>query len=282
MSESITVLLAANSVVFALSAVAVRIQFALFRGFDFICAIAVLAAAESFVWISHFVGASEPLWLIPAGTVSLLVAMCTVALWNLAVDSSFRRKQELGGGLLILSLGASTTVVGCVTLVRGPGLRQAEAGISNLMEPAFYAVCVGSVLLSATLFWARAHGGFALDLWAQDPEFAGEIGIGRKQLAVVSGLVGGACLGVVGSYFALAGGSTPEIGLPAFLYGAASALLLPGNTIGRSVLGGLILGPFFVALQLIVAPAVSSSILFALALGLLLYRGTSRSAQQVR
>ena len=282
MSGPVALLLAANAVLFALCGVAVRIQFALFRGFDFICAIAVLAAAESFVWMTHVIGGSGPARSIAAVIAALLIATCTVAMWNFAIARSFRQKQELGGGLLILSLGASTTMVGCVGLVRGPGLRQAEVGMPSVLEPPFYAVCVGSVLLGATLFWTRAHRGFALDLWAQNPEFASEIGVGRKQLAVVSGLVGGSCLGVVGSYFAIAGGSTPEIGLPAFLYGAASALLLPGNTIGRSVLGGLILGPLFVTLQLVVAPAISNAILFLLALGLLLYRGTSRSAQQVR
>jgi branched-subunit amino acid ABC-type transport system permease component len=286
MSASVIQLAAAYGVIFALCGVAVRIQFALYRGFDFICAVAVLAASESFVWSSRLAGGSELMRFSLASTTAVLIATGTVAGWNLIVDHSFRREQELGGGLLILSLGVSTAVVGTVVLLRGPGLRQSAiqppSFLSQPGTPAFYALCVGGLSLIAVQIWTRIRVGFALDLWAQDRLFASEVGIDRKQLAMVSGLVGGACLGLVGSYFAVAGGSTPEIGLPAFLYGAAAALLLPGNTIGRSMLGGLVLGPLFVSLQLAVAPAISSSILFVLTLGLLLYRGTSRGAQQVR
>lgn len=279
-------LAASQGVIFALCGASVRIQFALFRGFDFICAVAVLAAAESVVWGSRI--AVGPQWVraASAAALSLAVAVSVVAAWNFLLDRSFRLRSELGGALLIFSLGVSMAAAGLVTLTRGPGLRQATLASANgsgpAANPTLYALVAGTAAMLLTFTWTRARRGFALDLWSQDAAFAREIGIERRALAVGNGLAGGMCLGVVGSYFALAGGSTPEIGLPAFLYGAASALLLPGDTIGRSMLGGLVLGPVFVALQLVSAPAVANSILFVLTLILLLVRGTSRSAQHVR
>jgi branched-subunit amino acid ABC-type transport system permease component len=277
------IILAGYGVLFALCGAAVRIQFTVFRGFDFICAVAVLLSAEAFIWCTRLGTGTETISFSLALLSALVTASFITAVWNMVVDRAFFHRKELGGGLLILSLGISTGITGLIVLLRGPGLRQSAITMSGILgNPAMLVILLGGPVLITIILWTTNRAGLALNLWAQDSAFATEIGIDRRRLAPVSGLLGGACLGIVGSYFAIAGGSSPEIGLPAFLYGAASALLLPGTTIGQSVLGGLILGPLFVALQLIVAPAVSNSILFALALGLLLYRGTSRNAQQLR
>jgi len=282
--------IAPGAIVFALAGIAVRIQYSLFRGFDFAVAFAVVLSAESFTSASGLFAGKPAVGVVACSGLGILVAILVVVGWNSAIHRLFSAHSKIGMALLVFSLGVSTAISGFVGLVRGPGLRQPiwspnqtqilPSSIIGL--PAIYAIVCGGAVVILVLLWASRRTGLALDLWAQNQDFAREIGIERSTLAPVTGVVTGLASGVVGCYFALAGGSTPEGGLSAFLYGAGAALLLPAPTLNATVLGGLILGTIYVIVQLIFNQSIADLILFAIVAYLLLRRGTSRTVQGAR
>jgi branched-subunit amino acid ABC-type transport system permease component len=278
------------AIAFALAGVAVRIQYSLFRGFDFAVAFTVVLSAESFTAASRAFTSTPIVGLVICSAFGIGVAIVAVVAWNSAIHYLWLAHSRLGMALLVCSLGVSTAASGFVGLVRGPGLRQPswllnQAQVfpdSTIGLPALYAITCGGTVVILVVLWASRRTGLALDLWAQNQDFAREIGIDRATLAPVCGVVTGLASGAVGCYFALAGGSTPEGGLSAFLYGAGAALLLPAPTLNATVLGGLILGTIYVIVQLIFNQSIADLILFAIVAALLLRRGTSRTVQGAR
>ena len=283
-------IIVASAIVFALAGIAVRVQYSLFRGFDFAVAFAVVLSAESFTAASRLLATRPALGVVVCSGISIAIAIAVVVAWNYSIDRLWSAHLEIGMVLLVFSLGVSTAISGFVGLVRGPGLRQPSWSLnraplllgSMIGLPALYAIACGGVIVVLVVLWASRRSGLALDLWAQSQDFAREIGVERSTLAPICGVVTGLAAGVVGCYFALAGGSTPEGGLSAFLYGAGAALLLPAPRLNATVLGGLILGTIYVIVQLIFSQSIADLILFAIVATLLLRRGTSRTVQGAR
>lgn len=283
-------IIVASAIVFALAGIAVRVQYSLFRGFDFAVAFAVVLSAESFTGASRLFATRPALGAAVCSGLGIAIAIAVVVAWNYSIGRLWSAHSGIGMALLVFSLGVSTAISGFVGLVRGPGLRQPSWSLnqapvllgSMIGLPALYAITCGGVIVVLVVLWASRGTGLALDLWAQNLDFAREIGVERSTLAPVCGVVTGLASGVVGCYFALAGGSTPEGGLSAFLYGAGAALLLPAPTLNATVLGGLILGTIYVIVQLIFSQSIADLILFAIVATLLLRRGTSRTVQGAR
>jgi len=287
---SLLSIIVSSAIAFALAGVAVRIQYSLFRGFDFAVAFAVVLSAESFTGMSSLFAARPAIGIVVSSGCGIAVSVVVVLAWNCVIHRLWFAHSHIGMPLLVFSLGVSTAISGFVGLVRGPGLRQPSWSLnqapvlpgSMIGLPALYAIVFGGTVITLGLLWAGRRMGLALDLWAQNRDFALEIGVERAILAPVCGVVTGLASGVVGCYFALAGGSTPEGGLNAFLYGAGAALLLSAPTLNATVLGGLILGTVYVIVQLIFNQSIANLILFALVATLLLRKGTSRTVQGAR
>jgi len=260
---------------------------ALFRSFDFMTAGLVLIAAE----VAVVVASSR---VAESGGVSVIVLALLVAsiissgasvAWNLAL----RTVNESGGqgSVFVTSLGANILITGIIGLSRGPGLRQPPslAGISlgmGIPLPSLFMITCGTMALGVFLAWTRSRTGFAVTLIAQNRRFAEEIGIERASLLKISGLVSGSLAAVAGVYLAFSNGSTPQAGMPVFLYGAGGALLLPSLTWSACLIGGSIMACIYVAAQLFFSPSVANTILFALVFLVLLWRKSSRLLQEVR
>jgi branched-subunit amino acid ABC-type transport system permease component len=286
LSSSIVLLLLTYALMFALAGAAVRIQLTLFRGFDLFVAGLVLFGAEMFIAVSNAVGSGSEALLV-ASVVSIAAVIALAVLWNVVIDRLWRRMTTVGAPMLVVSLGVSAAATGAVGVIRGPGLRQPPADLlryqlAGVPLPAAFLIVAGAVVLVGLLRWVRRPAGFALTLMSDDPDFAAEIGLTRRDLVVSAGVVTGALTATIGAYLALSNGSTPEIGLPTFLYGAGAALLLPAATVRSSILGGIVLGLGFGVAQLFAARVTADALLFAVVLGFLWFRGTSRTMRQVR
>jgi branched-subunit amino acid ABC-type transport system permease component len=70
--------------------------------------------------------------------------------------------------------------------------------------------------------------------------------------------------------------------MKAFLYGAGAALLFESREMLAPLPAGLMLGAMHVGIQLVLAPAWAESVMFALVVAVLLWRGTSREVGSVR
>jgi branched-subunit amino acid ABC-type transport system permease component len=179
-------------------------------------------------------------------------------------------------------------VAGGVGLWRGAGLRfidipsVVDGPLGVLTMPAGVAAVGGGVSLLGLLMWTRSRSGFKVELLAQNEEFALELGIERRDLAAMAGAVSGAALGWVALYVTMTGGNSPEGGLPLTLIGIAGAFILPGRRLVNAVVGGALLGGTQVVLELLVSPVLASALLFVGVATLLAWRGTNRTALEVR
>ena len=279
----ILTLIALQALVFTSVGIAVRMQYSLFRGFDFIIAAVIVVSGEVFLTAAH----QGTTFSVALGTIfAVAIGVGITVTWNLGVDHVFGGVAALGSILFVSSLGASTAISGIVGAVRGPGLRQLPASTPavyrQLADSSLYGLSVTSLALVALFVWTTRPSGLAAALWTQSEEFAREIGITRRSLAVPAGIVSGGLAAIVGSYYAFSNGSTPEGGVTVFLYGTATALLLPSGTLCATAISGVVLGGLYVLIQLLVSPALANLVLFALAMTILLVRGSSRSAENVR
>lgn len=271
-------LILAKGMIFALAGVCVRVQFALWRGFDLIVAAAVLVGAEIFVITVKQAGAVGP---FVAPLAAILAAVAVVTVWNVVLARSlFGTSDNAGASLIVLSLGISTAVTGFVGLMRGPGLRLPP--YSAEMQPVIYALVLAVLALIVAALWSQGRSGFALYLLSQNRQFAQELGVRIRLLALPASLMVGLAAGTVGSSLAATTGSTPEVGLQAFLYGAAAALIFETGSIKGPVLAGLLLGAASVVLQLFLAPGLAEAALFAAVVGMVIMRGSARTLQGVR
>lgn len=271
--------------IFGLAGVAVRVQYALFRGFDFMVGGLVLLSAEAFVLTAGCFPEAPGLGVPAAWLAALLAAVLGAGAWNAAVLVLWRGHWRLGPALFVASLGMNTALTGLIGLVRGPGLAQTPwqfDGVAGLALPTLLGLLVCGCALAALLAARYTRAGLAIELYGQNPQFAIELGVDSVRIATAASVKTGLACGAVGGYLALADGSRPDLGLLLFLYGSAAALLFSAPTLARAVLGGLICGVVFVVSQLVVSPSTAGLFLFAGVAVLLLARGSSRASEGVR
>ena len=280
-------LLLADGVVIGLAAAAVRCQLALFSGFDLGIAVAVLLAAETGVAVANVVVGGLGWDAILSCLAALLVGATFMVAWNLTLEG-LRARRGGAAPTFVISLGAVSVVAGGIGLLRGPGLRSTqglgsvELASGRLSLSVVLACLVGVGAIFILLSWARKGSGLALELLGQDREFALEIGVESRELLVASGVAVGLSLGFVGWHYAWSSGSTPVLGFTTFLMATGGALLLPGKGLKSAVLGGILVGGARVLLEVLVDPVSSNALVFLAVFGLLLARGTSRTAQGAR
>lgn len=284
----------AQGFVFALAGIAIRVQYSLFKGFDFSVAASIAVAAETFTVVANRFQLAPPSALL-AGTLSSLTASLIIMCgWNLSIWAVLRRLKKFnkntGSALFVTSLGFSVGASGLIGLLRGPGLRQsffnALAQVSllgmKLELSNLFIIITGALAALATLLWLRTPSGLGLALIAQNEEFAQELGVQKIRIIMPCAIVGGATTGLIGSYTSLSSGSTPDIGLPIFLYGAGAALVFQSARIQSCLWGGSLLGIFYVISQLFVSPSWVNAILFGAVVLLITLRGSSRTRQGLR
>lgn len=276
-----------EAMAFALLGVAVRIQHTLHRGFDLTVAVGVLVAAETLVAVARSLGAWS---LLLATATACFVAAVLLASWNFALSKLRIDGAQSGMAVFVISLGLSGVVAGSVGFLRGPGLREVPVytspdhitRVGTLGFPTAYGLTICGIGLATIAVWSRQRTGYSLNLFGQDREFAEEVGLRRERLVLGGGAVAGFACGLAGCQQAMSGGSTPDVGMQLFLYGASSALLLPSPSYFAAAAGGAILGSALVLLQFLVSPNLAHLILFAGIAVLMVVRGTSRTVQGVR
>lgn len=272
------------ALVYVLAGMAVRLAMFVQGGFDLLPAVTAVLAAE--VAIALFARYSN--WVLQ-GIGGLLIALLVVILasyiWALATKHLFARGID-GNGIMLTSFGLLILVSGVVGALRGPGLVAADfvAGRSIILDgggiilsmAALLSIGLSLALLVGVLGFRHTNIGYALRLYSMNPQFAAEIGINKSQMRrtglILAGLLGAGA----GLSMALVNGSTPELGLKVFLYGAGAALLFESRTLWAPIAAGTLLGSAHVALQLVVAPAWAESLMFTGIVALVLAKGNGR------
>ena len=276
------------ALVYVLAGTAVHLAMSVQGGFDLLPAVTAVLSAE--VAMTLFGDRSH---VMLYGIGELLVALLFVALssylWALAaVRLSAQGIDE--NGIMLTSFGLLIVISGAIGALRGPGLVVADfvAGRSFVFDDiifsmtALLSIGLSLILLMGVLALRYTHTGYALRLYAMNPQFATEIGINKTRMRqaglVLSGLLGAGA----GLSTALVNGSTPELGLKVFLYGAGAALLFESRTLWAPIAAGILLGSTHVALQLIVAPAWAESLMFTGIIVLVVIKGSARSMGGIR
>lgn len=281
-----SLLILQNVLLFSLAGVAVRIQFSLLRGFDVFVGGLVLVAAESYVATNALLQESGVFSICCSVIVSFAVTAFTGCSWNYFLGAVWPESHPPRDAVLVASLGAQSLLIGLVGFLRGPGLSQApvapHGSVLNVSLPLVFSLLAMVTALVLIVIALRSRVGFALTLYGEDPEFAVELGVERSQLLIASGLITSAAAWAVGASFAMTDGSRLEIGLPVFLYGAASALVAGSRSPWLAVAGGALLGGVHLLIQLFLSALAAEMAIFVAVAVLLITRGTPRREEGVR
>lgn len=270
---------------YGLAGLAVRVALSVSGGFDLFVAVAALLGAEFTIAVANGCAVDNTGGAMAAAVFGILLAGMSGWLW-----SSFGKLFGSGTTTFVGSLGVLMAVIGFIGTVRGPGLRMVDglSGVTldllviNVGAGVIAGLLVTLVVAIAGIIWLRQSSGYALRLYVMNPELAQEIGITEHSLRSWGAAYLGLCAGAAGSSLALIGGSTPELGMKVFLYGAGAALLFESRDLVSALLAGLILGALHIGLQLFFAPAWAESIMFVLVVAVLMIRGSSREIGGLR
>src|SRR5258708_7383081 len=118
----VAVVVAAGSALFGLAAVAGRKQLILFPGFDLFIAGVVVFCGGGFCLIVDRRPTVRGVAI--AGFMAIGMAAVLGGLWNSGIARLGRSHGHFGAALLLISLGAASSVGGLVGTIRGPGLLQ--------------------------------------------------------------------------------------------------------------------------------------------------------------
>ena len=283
-------LVLASAAASACVAAAVRIHLALHRGFDFLIAAMVTLSAEVYAAIATLQGAPSAAAHISAAVIGCFASALLNLGWFACLRRVDVRVDTLPHVVLLASLGVSATLSGLVGWIRGPGLIEPFGGQPWAVQTASSGLSAGQIWMVASsvliavagIRWLRARTGLGLDLLAQEPELSREIGVDVNGLTARGAAATALLCGLVGSYAALIGGSTADLGSGYFLYGACGALLLRRQSVLWSAAGGALLGTARAGVQLFLDPVEADFGLFATVAISLTVAGEARFRQDVR
>jgi branched-chain amino acid transport system permease protein len=288
-SAGVLLLLAlTRAVPFSLLAWAVRAQLASLRGFDVSLAAAALLSSEVFLALLGG-GRRGVVAIVFSMIFAMALSSLLVATWSYTANRRFGGESSAGELVLVASLGLSALLTGTIGGLRGGGLRDIGESLSALSlgdsvfdEVVVVTLIVGVVTTALLVAFGRSKAGVGLGLLAQNREFAEELGIQFAKVAPLTGAIAGALAGAAGVCLGAVGGSSPEMGLTAFLYGAGGALVLPRVSPNTALAGGAAFAAVQVILEYCTSASTAQALLFTLILSLVLTRGSSRTARGER
>lgn len=279
------------SLIYGLAGISVRAAMTVSGGFDLVVAIAALASAEVIIAFANALEVKTVLGYMGVISIGLVSAGLLGVFWS-AKEKLFGLKKLSSLSVFIGSFGALIIAIGLVGILRGPGLKTIEGSIGQTWDVfgtghyigsgTFVGLVVGCIALLLSSVWLRSRRGYALRLYAMNPSFAQEVGVDGSSVVKSGTIFACVCAGVAGSIVGIVGGSTPELGMTVFLYGVGAALLFESKKMLFPLVAGLLFGIMQVGTQLILAPAWTQSLMFALIVVILLFRGTSRELSDVR
>jgi branched-subunit amino acid ABC-type transport system permease component len=274
----------------ALIALAVYTQWTLFRGFDLSIAGAVTIAAELNCALSTHASFQGMASVILSLIASVACNFVLLWFWNGYLLSLEQRAIAVGRMVLVASLCLTIALSGAIVLLRGPGTRSPAWPSAKVALSAggYFGASQMVALLSTVLLGllavpiVKSRHALRLRLWAENRDFAREVGVEQSALRLLASGIGGVSTGIVGSWIATSSGSTIDIGLGHYLLGAGGALLFSMRTPMRALMGGAALALAHFGLQLFVSPSVAQLLVFAAVAVLLLVRGSSRDSEELR
>ena len=122
------------------------------------------------------------------------------------------------------------------------------------------------------LFLSRSETGLALQATAQDRHAAALMGIDTQRMFALGWAIGSACVGVAGGLLAMFFYIFPDVGTPFALLAYVTVALGGFGNVPATLAGGVLVGLVEAFGGLYLTPALKYSAVFALYLGVVLWR----------
>jgi branched-chain amino acid transport system permease protein len=126
--------------------------------------------------------------------------------------------------------------------------------------------------LGLFLFLSRSETGLALQATAQDRQAAALMGIDTQRMFALGWVVGSACVGVAGGLLAMFFYVFPDVGATFALLAYVTVALGGFGNVPATLAGGVLVGLVEAFAGLVLTPALKYSAVFALYLGVVLWR----------
>ena len=292
----------ANGLIFALVALGYTLVYGIIELINFAHGeVFMIGSFIALVLISTVfnITADTPLlWMIGQVLVVILITMLATAFLNISIERVAYRPLRNAPKLapLISAIGMSFVLQNVALLIFGPANDGVDRILPNVnvlsafgittvtisAEQVFVAVVTIPMLLALTWFVSKTRQGRAMRATAQDPDTAGLMGVDVNRTIMITFLIGGALAGAAGVVQILYNNTTVwnlgfRFGLNAF---TAAVLGGIGNLQG-AVLGAMVLGLINAFSDRYLAANWTNAIVFAVLIGILVFKPTGLLGQQL-
>jgi branched-chain amino acid transport system permease protein len=230
----------------------------------------------------------------------LLAVMFATALLNVSIERFAYRPLRNAPKVapLISAIGVSFVLQNVGLLWKGPAVQGFEnvipnenvlttiLGLNTSIEVSYKQLFVALVtiplLIGLTWFVQNTRQGKAMRATAQDPNAAGLMGINVDRTIALTFILGGALAGAAGVVQILFNQATVyTLGFRFGLNSFTSAVLGGIGNLSGAVLGGIVLGLINAFSDRYLQPAWTNAIVFAVLIGILVFRPTGLLGQQL-
>jgi branched-chain amino acid transport system permease protein len=230
----------------------------------------------------------------------LLAVMFSTALLNVSIERFAYRPLRNAPKVapLISAIGMSFVLQNVGLLWKGPAVQGFEnvipnenvlttiMGLNTSIEVSYKQLFVALVtiplLIGLTWFVQNTRQGKAMRATAQDPNAAGLMGINVDRTIALTFILGGALAGAAGVVQILFNQATVyTLGFRFGLNSFTSAVLGGIGNLSGAVLGGIVLGLINAFSDRYLQPAWTNAIVFAVLIGILVFRPTGLLGQQL-
>jgi branched-chain amino acid transport system permease protein len=208
------------------------------------------AMIGAYFMVSLELGARLPLWL--AIILSIFLAACCGALFQLLIYQPVRRRARNFLPVMIATVGASTFIEQLFLIIYGPlpyqlpSIFRAQsvhvAGVS--LYPQYLVIIVVTAAMVALLHWFLEHTklGKQLQATAQDPDTARLMGIRVTRMAALTFAISTGLTGLAGLLIAPVYLVTSTMGATIALKAFAAAIVGGFGSMKGAIIGGLAIG----------------------------------------
>jgi len=292
----------ANGLIFALVALGYTLVYGIIELINFAHGeVFMLGSFMALVLIStvfNITSETPLLWMVGQVLVVILITMLATATLNLSIErvayKPLRNAPKLAP--LISAIGMSFVLQNVALLIFGP----ANDGVNRILpnvnvlsafgidtvtisaEQVFVAVVTIPLLIVLTWFVTKTRQGRAMRATAQDPDTAGLMGVNVDRTIAITFLIGGALAGAAGVVQILYNNTTVwNLGFRFGLNAFTSAVLGGIGNLQGAVLGAMVLGLINAFSDRYLAANWTNAIVFAVLIGILVFRPTGLLGQQL-
>jgi len=292
----------ANGLIFALVALGYTLVYGIIELINFAHGeVFMLGSFMALVLITtvFHITASTPLALMVGQVlIVIVITMLATATLNVSIERVAYRPLRNAPKLapLISAIGMSFVLQNVALLIFGPANDGVDRILPNVnvlsvfgidtvtisAEQVFVALVTIPLLLALTWFVSKTRQGKAMRATAQDPDTAGLMGVDVNRTIAITFLIGGALAGAAGVVQILYNNTTVwNLGFRFGLNAFTSAVLGGIGNLPGAVLGAMVLGLINAFSDRYLAANWTNAIVFAVLIGILVFKPTGLLGQQL-